>query len=496
MTYMQFHLAFTLPPVAAMIVLYLICFRTRAFDKGKPGALMRWPVIALLAHVVMAVLYTSPWDNYLVANGVWGYPEGKVIATIGHVPIEEYLFFILQTVITGLFLLTLGFRFKELNAPKVTESRILRPIVACVFVSVAALGLVLSNVSWGSYLGLILVWACPILAIQWGFGGDLILRRAKLWAVALSIPTIYFWLADRIAIGLNIWWISPEHTTGILLLGLPLEEAVFFLITNLMVVSGMLLVLEPESRARLREILKTPGFWWKATLVMWVISMLPTPLFPKLFPLFSYLSTALLAIGVFGAVKALIGNKAFVLAIVTIVFGVAIELLGTRTGVPFGDYTYSAPGPTIFGVPILVILGWWAFTIVAIAAAPDRGIRWLAPLFLVAWDLGLDPLMVHQGFWQFDPAGKYFGVPISNFMGWYVAGVILVSILLRIEPRLRCQGLKSLRIVFVAQGFLMVVGLIIFKLHAAALVGFVAIMALTLLWTPLTQKIRLLRQSV
>ena len=80
-------------------------------------------------------------------------------------------------------------------------------------------------------------------------------------------------------------------------------------------------------------------------------------------------------------------------------------------------------------------------------------------------------------------------------MGWYVAGVILVSILLRIEPRLRCQGLKSLRIVFVTQGFLMVVGLIIFKLHAAALVGFVAITALTVLWTPLTQKIRLLRQS-
>ena len=158
MTYMQFHLAFTLPAVAAMIVWYLICFRTQVFDKGKFGALMRWPVIALLAHVVMAVLYTTPWDNYLVANGVWGYPAGKVIATIGHVPIEEYLFFVLQTVITGLFLLTLRFRFKELNAPKVAESRIFRPIVACVFVSVAALGLVLTNVSWGSYLGLILVY--------------------------------------------------------------------------------------------------------------------------------------------------------------------------------------------------------------------------------------------------------------------------------------------------------------------------------------------------
>ena len=58
MTYMQFHLAFTLPAVAAMIVWYLICFRTQVFDKSKFGALMRWPVIALLAHVVMAVLYT------------------------------------------------------------------------------------------------------------------------------------------------------------------------------------------------------------------------------------------------------------------------------------------------------------------------------------------------------------------------------------------------------------------------------------------------------
>ena len=496
MTYMQFHIVFTFPIVAIAIIWYSISLRIKAPSYGKFATLIRWPAIALLAHVVMALLYTTPWDNYLVANGVWGYPEGKVLATIGHVPIEEYLFFVLQTVITGLLLLILGIRFKESKAPNISESRLFRPIVAGGFVFVAAVGLVLTQISWGLYLGLILVWACPILAIQWGFGGDFILRRAKLWVVAVSIPTIYFWFADRIAIGLNIWWISADYTTGIGLLGLPLEEAVFFLITNLMVVSGMLLVLERESRARLTGLLITPGLWWKAILVLWAISMMPTPLFPEFFPLFSYVSTVLLAIGVLGAVRAFIGKKAWLLIIVTIGFGIAIELLGTGTGIPFGNYTYGAPGPSILGVPILVIVGWWSFTILAIAAAPDRGIRWLAPLFLVAWDLGLDPLMVDQGFWQFDPVGRYFGIPISNFVGWYVAGVILVSILLRIEPRLRCKELKTLRIVFVAQCFLMMVGLIIFGLYVAALVSFIAIAALSLFWSPLTHKKRVFEQRI
>lgn len=52
------------------------------------------PGRALLLHVVLAVVYTAPWDNYLVATGVWSYNPGLVTGvTLGWVPIEEYTFF-------------------------------------------------------------------------------------------------------------------------------------------------------------------------------------------------------------------------------------------------------------------------------------------------------------------------------------------------------------------------------------------------------------------
>jgi lycopene cyclase domain-containing protein len=54
---------------------------------------------------LLALAYTTPWDNYLVYKGIWSYPPGRVMATIGWVPIEEYMFFVIQTALTSLWFL-------------------------------------------------------------------------------------------------------------------------------------------------------------------------------------------------------------------------------------------------------------------------------------------------------------------------------------------------------------------------------------------------------
>ena len=51
----------------------------------------------------LALLYTTPWDNYLVYKGIWTYPSDRVAISIGYVPLEEYSFFVLQTMITVLW---------------------------------------------------------------------------------------------------------------------------------------------------------------------------------------------------------------------------------------------------------------------------------------------------------------------------------------------------------------------------------------------------------
>ena len=73
------------------------------------------------AAFIIALLYTTPWDNYLVATGVWWYDPALVTGlTLGWVPIEEYTFFILQTLLAGLWLAFLARRleFKDQSSPR------------------------------------------------------------------------------------------------------------------------------------------------------------------------------------------------------------------------------------------------------------------------------------------------------------------------------------------------------------------------------------------
>jgi lycopene cyclase domain-containing protein len=100
------------------------------------------------------------------------------------------------------------------------------------------------------YLGAILAWAGPVLALQWGFGWPYLWARRRLVTLAVAVPTVYFWVADRIALWLGVWLISPVHTTGLGIFGLPIEEAAFFLVTNLFVIQGLVLFLWVVERWR------------------------------------------------------------------------------------------------------------------------------------------------------------------------------------------------------------------------------------------------------
>jgi lycopene cyclase domain-containing protein len=112
LTYFGFHLRVLLPPI---LVLGVLVLRDSRRGKRLPAVLRRRPAgLALLIHVALAVIYTTPWDNYLVATRVWWYDPARVTGvTLGWVPIAEYTFFVLQTVLTGLWLVWLGRRLAD-----------------------------------------------------------------------------------------------------------------------------------------------------------------------------------------------------------------------------------------------------------------------------------------------------------------------------------------------------------------------------------------------
>ena len=480
-TYLQFHLVFTLPWLALLLGWAVLRVRSGRGLDAVSGRSSGYAVAVLLVHVAIALIYTTPWDNYLVARGVWGYPPGRVLFTLGYVPVEEYLFFVIQTGVTGLWLLFLLSR-RSLPPPRTGVGGRLRVLGATLWLLVAAAGVLALARPTGTYLGLILAWAGPVLALQWGFGGDLLLRRPRVLLAAVSLPTLYLWAADRFAIGAGVWWIDDALTTGLSPLGLPVEEAVFFLVTNLLIVFGMSLALDPGARLRLERLRQTRPRWWQLLFGLWAVSMVPLPLFPGAFVPLVYGSTALLAAGVLGFALERFGRRAWALFAVAFVFGVVVEGIGYRSGLPFGSYHYTAPGPALLGVPLLVPLGWFAFSLVALSVAPLGRARLVAPLALVAWDLALDPLMVQQGFWRFDAGGIYEGIPLSNFAGWYLAGYLLVSLLIAIEPRLARGAMRDLRYVYLVEAFLVGIGLAFFGLLTAAVVAPLA-MGLLLLAT-------------
>jgi putative membrane protein len=195
------------------------------------------PGIALIC--VIAVLYTTPWDNYLVYKSVWGYGPDRVLATIGYVPVEEYAFFVLQTILTGLVLTWASARRQYDAHPAIAGTA--RTAVSVVLLGIAIFGGFALMSEPTLYLGLILAWAFPVLLMQWLIGSRFIAHEARTWIPVVAVTTVYLCFADATAIGAGTWYISERYTTGLLILGLPLEEALFFLVTNLLVVWGLLL---------------------------------------------------------------------------------------------------------------------------------------------------------------------------------------------------------------------------------------------------------------
>jgi lycopene cyclase domain-containing protein len=89
MTYGGFLLLFLAVPLAFFAV-------RGEFRRGP------WRPLLLLLAIVYAG--TTPWDSWAVAHGLWDFPAGKIWGPrLGGLPLEELLFFGLQTLLTGLW---------------------------------------------------------------------------------------------------------------------------------------------------------------------------------------------------------------------------------------------------------------------------------------------------------------------------------------------------------------------------------------------------------
>lgn len=202
----------------------------------------------ILFLVTIAVTATIPWDSYLIRSGVWTYPDGGVLGpALFDIPIEELFFFVIQTYITSLLyiLCSKPVLFAQyLDTPDtrpvwVQRGKLMGQLLLASLTGVGAV-FVAQNGAW-TYMGLILAWACPFLLITWSLTGEMMLVLPKATTILpIMLPTIYLWVVDEFSLSQGIWTIEDDTKLGSKLFGsLDLEEAVFFFITNCLIVLGL-----------------------------------------------------------------------------------------------------------------------------------------------------------------------------------------------------------------------------------------------------------------
>lgn len=121
--------------------------------------------------------------------------------------------------------------------------------------------------------------------------------------------------------------------------------------------------------------------------------------------------------------------------------GLAAELLGVHTGVPFGRYAYAGTlGPTVGGVPLVIPVAWLMMAYPA--AVMGRRVAGSAPaavlvaaFALAAWDLFLDPQMVAAGHWVWEQSGpSLLGIPVVNHLGWLGTALVMQALIVPAMP--------------------------------------------------------------
>jgi uncharacterized membrane protein len=169
--------------------------------------------------------------------------------------------------------------------------------------------------------------------------------------------------------------------------------------------------------------------------------------FNRIFPRFGYIfpswfigvqiGSCVLAIFLHGMMAWGAGRALLFIALSTSI-GFGAEWLGMKTGMVFGRYRYTEKsGPRLFKtVPVFVPLMWcviayvgfWTARMIFPNGATEQAVFiGTASMLATAWDMVADPVVVHEGAWIWERPGEFYGVPVTNFLGWFVTAAVIFA---------------------------------------------------------------------
>jgi len=152
------------------------------------------------------------------------------------------------------------------------------------------------------------------------------------------------------------------------------------------------------------------------------------------------------------------------------------EYSSIHNGIPYGHYYYIEQTRDrelwVFGVPFMdsisyVFLAYASYTVALVVLSPLQRVkgfpclletrkirnsfsaRLLGSIFIMYLDIIIDPVALKGERWflgqiyGYSRGGVYFGIPISNFLGWFVVGFLLIYALQKIDACLDAKKVKD-----------------------------------------------------
>lgn len=130
-------------------------------------------------------------------------------------------------------------------------------------------------------------------------------------------------------------------------------------------------------------------------------------------------------------------NKHFIYFSISILLSsFLIEMIGTNTGLIFGEYAYGETlGVKLWNTPLLIGVNWLILVYGAGSLLITLGIKnkWLFALsgasLLTLLDVFIEPIAIKFDYWSW----KHINVPIQNYMAWWVLSFIFMLIFNRLH---------------------------------------------------------------
>lgn len=217
---------------------------------------------------------------------------------------------------------------------------------------------------------------------------------------------------------------------------------------------------------------------------------------------------AFLAVYLVAAVTHLGWRKTALFTVVGYLIAFISEFSSINTGIPYGWYYYidatSHRELWIAGVPFFdslsyVFLSYCSYTAALLTVSPVKAYRWnlvtletrsirrsfsvllLASLYQAFLDIVIDPVALQGRRWflgqiyGYREAGIHFGVPLSNYIGWFVVSLLLVFALQRIDAAIgkkveRPSGIANLPFRSLL-GPVLYLSVLVFNLTVTILIG-------------------------